>query len=100
MAGMIRCAILLTCLTACSTTGTMYSDTKTINLNVVPHEEVIRIAEEFTGEKGLTFRGYAIWAGDLCQIWIVPKETMLHEELWHTLLGHELRHCFEGHFHD
>lgn len=37
-----------------------------------------------------------------CAIWYVPHKSctiVTAPQVTHTVLGHELRHCFEGHFH-
>lgn len=45
--------------------------------------------------KGLSYvpEACAIWDGDKCTI-ITSKKPTMHS------LGHELRHCFQGHWHD
>jgi hypothetical protein len=70
-----------------------------ITLHEVSHEEVIQVAEEYTGQDGLDYRGFAIWRGPVCEIWIVYMEEMDERE-WMCLLGHEVRHCFEGAWHE
>ena len=37
-----------------------------------------------------------------CAIWYVPHKSctiVTGPQVTHTVLGHELRHCFEGHYH-
>ena len=36
--------------------------------------------------------GCAVWTGMSCTIYTRPMTS-------HEILGHELRHCFEGHYH-
>jgi hypothetical protein len=51
------------------------------------------IAENIEEKCGLNAIGCAKWRGNKCTI-ITPRETTLET------LGHEVRHCFEGHWHD
>ena len=76
-----------------------FTSTREVTLNIASYEDVIRVQREYSG-KDTSYRGYAIWQGNKCNIWIVPVDYFVTEELWHTLLGHELRHCFFGHFHN
>lgn len=37
-----------------------------------------------------------------CAVWYVPQKEctiVTSPKVTHTVLGHEVRHCFEGHFH-
>ena len=37
-----------------------------------------------------------------CAVWYVPQKQctiVTSPKVTHTVLGHEVRHCFEGHFH-
>jgi hypothetical protein len=50
--------------------------------------------EEFKAEFGETILGRAIWWDDgRCRV------DYAHDEEYHRVLGHELRHCIEGKFH-
>jgi hypothetical protein len=52
------------------------------------------VEEEQVSEKcGFNATACAKWRGNKCTI-ITPRETTMET------LGHELRHCFEGHWHN
>ena len=52
------------------------------------------VEEEQVSEKcGFNATACAKWRGNKCTI-ITPRETTMET------LGHEVRHCFEGHWHD
>ena len=46
--------------------------------------------------------GYAKWdeATNECDIYMMHKEEYSSINIYHDVLGHELRHCFEGNWHD
>ena len=60
---------------------------------------VVDDVDKYCRENGLTAKtfqkiyGCAFWSGNKCTI-VTNKHTS------HSILGHELRHCFERHFHD
>ena len=50
--------------------------------------------------------GYATWGGEdrtgsyeVCTIYTYPMAEYNNEDEYHYVLGHEIRHCFEGYFH-
>lgn len=47
--------------------------------------------------------GWANWQytenGTECQIYMMNKDWYFNETDYHSILGHEARHCFEGDFH-
>lgn len=49
-------------------------------------------------DKGVSVQGTHI----ACAVWSIPKQEcriVTGHLVSHVVLGHELRHCFEGHFH-
>jgi hypothetical protein len=63
-------------------------------------EACVRLMKNSLNEKD---RDHAYIAPPLaCAVWFVSRnECTIYTaaNLSHTVLGHELRHCFEGHFH-
>lgn len=50
-------------------------------------------------DKGVSIKGTHV----ACAVWSVQHQTcriVTGEQVSHVVLGHELRHCFEGHFHN
>lgn len=50
-------------------------------------------------DKGVSIKGTHV----ACAVWSVQHQTcriVTGAQVSHVVLGHELRHCFEGHFHN
>lgn len=50
-------------------------------------------------DKGVSVTGTHV----ACAVWSVKHQTcriVTGQQVSHVVLGHELRHCFEGHFHE
>ena len=59
-----------------------------------PDRECRALQGDFSREsKQGKIRACAKWTSKTCTIYTAPETS-------HALLGHELRHCFEGKFHD
>lgn len=76
-----------------------------VDLHIVSKQEVLEIACQYEDDPRLAHYAYTVW-DDLegkCDIYILPMDQMTGDEKqwqWERLLGHELRHCFEGDFHE
>lgn len=80
----------------------LYSFTKLnqskTNVEVIAVDNVQNYCEKeshkrgFGGFKGISMQACSFWSGSTCLI-VVPKMTN------NDMLGHELRHCFQGSFH-
>jgi len=59
-----------------------------------PDAECRALRGDFSRDSGRgKIRACAKWTSKSCTIYTAPETS-------HAILGHELRHCFEGHFHD
>ena len=59
-----------------------------------PDAECRAMQGDFSRDSGRgKIRACAKWTSKTCTIYTAPETS-------HALLGHELRHCFEGKFHD
>lgn len=69
------------------------SDGKTVQKHTVTPEEMVILF-------GPGIRGYTVWDDDSCDIFVFAESEYHRLWLYHETLGHELRHCFEGHWHE
>lgn len=110
---MIRCwlIVLALWLTGCATSTTnikimtlkdddpqfvVERDTsfRVINWWRVSYEEVQKACNKYVDYRdGRQFLGCAVYSGKTCNVYTTTTVT-------HQLLGHEIRHCFYGNFHD
>jgi hypothetical protein len=70
-------------------------DVKKISWIVLDPPDLMKKCSELVASKGgggYFFVGCSAWSAGKCVIYTQRMTT-------HTILGHELRHCFEGHFH-
>ena len=59
-----------------------------------PDAECRALQGDFSRDSGRgKIRACAKWTSKSCTIYTAPETS-------HAILGHELRHCFEGNFHD
>lgn len=59
--------------------------------------------EEMESSFGPTAIGYSVWDDQSCDIFVFSESEYNRigaPYLYHETLGHELRHCFEGHWHE
>ena len=75
---------------------------KKVNTTVVSWyvvEDVKKVCNELFKanniKQKMIVEGCAIWKEDFSSCTIITPLTTTHD-----VIGHELRHCFEGHFHD
>ena len=85
----------------------------TVSLNIVSQAEVIAVAHAHGGDpEREDYAGYAVWNGEICDIYVVSREECceivnnicddegVRDYVWNQVLGHELRHCFYGDYHE
>jgi hypothetical protein len=61
-------------------------------------EDAAEFCKQQQVDKGVSTQGAHV----ACAVWSVPKQEcriITGNLVSHVVLGHELRHCFEGHFH-
>ena len=90
---MIRMLVTALCLLFVVGCG---SDGMTVRQHTITLEEM----ESFFGPNVL---GKAVWDDQSCDIFVFSENAynrLGSPTLYHETLGHELRHCLEGHWHD
>ena len=69
-----------------------------IKMTCEVREDAAEFCKQQQSDKGVSVQGAHI----ACAVWSVPKQEcriITGSLVSHVVLGHELRHCFEGHFH-
>lgn len=95
----MRFLVILSCLLLISCAGNFTAKHDNISINKNIRWLVTDDVDAYCRKSGLTpiffqkIYGCAFWSYNECLI-VTDKHTS------HKTLGHELRHCFEGHFHD
>lgn len=56
--------------------------------------------EEMESSFGPTVLGHAVWDELSCDIFILEESEYRLTGQYNETIGHELRHCFEGHWHE
>jgi len=71
--------------------------TTNTNVKLIVADDVQKVCEAESKKRGMGGFGYGV---DACSFWdknactiVVEKRTSMH------MLGHELRHCFQGNYH-
>lgn len=76
-------------------------DGRYITIHEVDMQTMQAISDQGVG--GEAAQGHAKWNDETaeCEIWVISRDYFLEVEIdrWHAILGHEVRHCFEGDFH-
>lgn len=81
-------------------------DNKTVVPNVVVHEvtqpEIQSMAEAAFGHKfSYVVRGFTMaWDDGSCDVYMMAMADYQNELVYEQVLGHEMRHCLEGDFHE
>ena len=66
----------------------------------VTQAELDKVAAENGGYRYEKQKDYSLWMGDICRAYVLHPDLYASDNEYTYWLGHAVRHCFEGDWHE